>query len=408
MILGNVPPQHLAFPRDLVSWRAWQESTHPVRRARTRVTALLNSGGDAPAAPLTLTWCGTRPAALLVLDATTPTQLASVLTPLRGLDGVDLAVLSTCEAPEVQRLLVAQGEDPAAWRTAVVGTELADGTGLADGTDGQGGTGTGEHLPAPLAALRVVLATGHYLPAGAAAQRWARAADVPFVVVQHGLLTPFAPPLPENALLLAFSAADAAFHAWGRPDVTSRVVGSQLLWEASRPERRAPRRAARARPVFLGQLHGAELPRTDFARAARQFCEVTGAEYRPHPSEKDAISRAQHALWRSRHLTVTDGDAALGTLDAPVASVFSTGVLEAAARGLPARVTHPAPPRWLEAFWERYGMARWDGTAAGAGPRSDVAPGTPAPWVPEREPALAVADAVWDVLGRGSAGEGTS
>ena len=92
------------------------------------------------------------------------------------------------------------------------------------------------------------------------------------------------------------------------------------------------------------------------------------------------------------------GDA-LTEVDAPVGSVFSTGVLEAAARGLPARVTYPAPPRWLEAFWDRYGMARWNGTSAGAAAPSGSAPATPAPAVPAEEPARAVARILRELAG---------
>jgi hypothetical protein len=64
----------------------------------------------------------------------------------------------------------------------------------------------------------------------------------------------------------------------------------------------------------------------------------------------------------------------------PVVSVFSTGVLEAAARGLPAWVDFPRPPAWLEEFWERYDMRAYGGDP------------TPAPPHPATEPARAVAD----------------
>ena len=43
----------------------------------------------------------------------------------------------------------------------------------------------------------------------------------------------------------------------------------------------------------------------------------------------------------------------------PVVSIFSTGILEAAARGRDAWVDFPHPPLWLEEFWERYGMHRF-------------------------------------------------
>ena len=62
----------------------------------------------------------------------------------------------------------------------------------------------------------------------------------------------------------------------------------------------------------------------------------------------------------------------LRELGAPVVSVFSTGVLEAAAAGLPAWVLlRRSARRGSPEFWERYGMSRW-------GMRADccaVAPG---------------------------------
>ncbi|MDO4919666.1 RNA-binding protein [Kocuria sp.] len=384
MIVENVPPHRLAFPRDLRAWRQWQESTRPVRLAATRVRAGLRASplplaghhADAVGEPLWLTWRGEHPAVLLALDAQTPTQLASVLRPLAWLAGTDAAVVST---EPVTGALAARGEDPGLWRSVRVPAAAP--------------------RPDVLDGLRAVLSVGAYLPAGAAAHRWALSTGASSAVVQHGLLTPFAPPLPEDCLLLAFSEQDAAFLAWQRPDVAVRVVGSQLLWSAARPELRAPAAAAEHRPVFLGQLHGAELPRRDVARAARHFCTVTGAVYRPHPGERDKLSRAQHTAWRAKGLTVDRAGAALPAVDAPVASVFSTGVLEAAARGLPARVTHPAPPRWLEAFWERYAMARWDGTAAGAGSATGRAPATPPPEVPRTESARAVARILAEAAG---------
>ena len=100
----------------------------------------------------------------------------------------------------------------------------------------------------------LVLSTGHYLPLGALAHRAAEPGR--FLTVQHGLLTPHAPPLGAGTILLAWSEADAAFWRSGRDDVGSVVVGSQLLWEAAEPSQATtapdappglPRPAARRR-----------------------------------------------------------------------------------------------------------------------------------------------------------------
>ena len=93
-------------------------------------------------------------------------------------------------------------------------------------------------------------------------------------------------------------------------------------------------------------------------RSVTDFWRRTGAIYRPHPREEDRLSRAQHALWRRMGMKF-DTSSSLSTLARPVVSAFSTGVLEAAARGVPAWVYHLDPPRWLEEVWDRYGMRRW-------------------------------------------------
>ena len=67
-------------------------------------------------------------------------------------------------------------------------------------------------------------------------------------------------------------------------------------------------------------------------------------------------------------------------------SVFSTGVLEAAAAGLPAWVTLADPPQWLSDFWQRYSLSPWGG------------PPTPSPERPDLEPSRAVAALVQEMM----------
>lgn len=337
----------LNIPRDLAQWRSWQRNRHPLRRLRSIMRPAMEPS-------FVMAVRGDAPHVLVALDADTPTQRMSLLEPLKALGDRPAAVLAPAGLP---RLCQALPGGP--WELIPV---------------------RGAGLPGYLQEVSIVMAVGHYLPSGALAHAWSRELGARFDVVQHGLLTPHAPPLPEDAHLLAFSDADAEFWRSGRGDITSEVVGSQLLWTASagaswsiddsRP------------PVFLGQLHGAELPRSGFARAASEFCVSTGATYRPHPSETDKVSRLQHALWERRGITIDSSGIPLADLHAPIASVFSTGVLEAAARGIPAWVTYPSPPAWLEEFWERYGMSRW-----GTEP-------TPAPARPDLEPARAIAEIV--------------
>ena len=69
----------------------------------------------------------------------------------------------------------------------------------------------------------------------------------------------------------------------------------------------------------------------------------------------------------------------LSSLNRPIASVFSTGILEAAAVGLPAWGFAINEPAWIREFWKRYNIGVW-----GAG--STVPPVKMA-----EEPALSVA-----------------
>ncbi|MGV3016623.1 RNA-binding protein [Rothia sp. 88186D007BW] len=227
--------------------------------------------------------------------------------------------------------------------------------------------------------VQQVLALGHYMAWGAAAYRLAQRVGARFITVQHGLHTPYAPPLAPGTHLLAFSQADAEFWISGRDDVTYDVVGSQLFWDAAQKPRVDPDTVSET-PIFLGQMHGAELPRASFAAASIKFTREHKAIYRPHPSEKDKLSRLIHSLMSKLGINIDRSEQPLNQVNSPVVSIFSTGVLEAALRGVPAWVYHPNPPAWVTEFWERYGMNQW-----GSEP-------TPAPQVPTKEPAQQIAE----------------
>ncbi|MGG5259354.1 RNA-binding protein [Phycicoccus avicenniae] len=352
----------LTHPRDLAAWHRAQLARQPLRRRLGTMAGVLRTIARPTTRPgaVTLTRGGPGPVRLLVcLESRSPGSVLALLGPLRSLP--DLRGVAVVSPEPVSDLL-----PPWPWResTAVLH----------------------EDVPRLAVEAEVVLSTGHYLPLGRAA-RDAVTDPARFVTAQHGLLTPDAPPLAEGTTLLAWSAADAAFWASGRDDLAPPVVvGSQLLWEAGTPPLATPRPGAA--PVFLGQLHGAELPRELLAAAAESFCRETGATYRPHPAERDRTSRAAHARFEAEGITIDRSGRPLRELGAPVAAVFSTGVLEAAAAGLPAYVHCPDPPPWLVAFWDRYGLARWGGAP------------TPSPERPAVEPSRAAADAISGMMTR--------
>lgn len=338
----------LNFPEDLAAWQRWERSRNVPRRVRNAVRRSVS------ASPMVLHRRGTDPMALFALDSTRPTGLASVVGPLVHLGDAPAAILAPADVSI---------HLPGNWTTSVVADSKAQ---LEE-----------------LRSVRAVVSTGHFLPVGRAAYAWAAQLGATYVVVQHGLLTPFMAPLPERAHLLAFSDDDARFWRSGRTDVTSEVVGSQLLWEAGKRAAAGARREGGSdTPVFLGQLHGAELPRRVSAATAVAFCRRADALYRPHPAEVDRISRLQHALWKRRGIRFADSGS-LAETTGPVVSIFSTGVLEAAAHGRKAWVTCVTPPpTWVREFWDRYELSAWGGTPTAPPPRPAV------------EPAQAIADAV--------------
>lgn len=339
----------LNHPRDLAAWRDWQESRHLVRRVKH--LALPQRPDDAGPHLVLHTQDESAPV-LVAVDGLTPTKLAAVMSPAHHLR----MAVSVLAPGDVTHLLPGDG-----WSARRVSAEALSGR---------------EHS--------VTVAAGHFLPVGAAAYDAARATGSTFCVVQHGLLTPFAPPLPDGAHLFAWSEGDADFWISGRDDITSTVVGSQLFWDAGQRPRGDVHDGP---PVYLGQLHGAELSRAHMARSAGRFCRSTGATYRPHPAEIDKLSRLQHAVWRRQGIAIDTTGTPLNESTRPVVSAFSTGVVEAACRGIPAWVQLDRPPIWVEEFWDRYGMSRW-----GDEP-------TPVPEVLSSEPARAIADEIQGMLG---------
>lgn len=333
----------LIHATSLERWQDWQHSRHPLRRAKHSTLdaarrlrgrheheperyALHSVGGEG------------KERILIAVDSVSPTSRASLLTALPYLrSGVDILAPAGMELPEL------------ADREAVR-TELADPQAL---------TGRG---------IRAVTSLGWHLGAGRLAHDWAAGHGVASTIVQHGALTPYAPPLPPESTLFAWTMEDGNFYRSNRRDVDVRVIGSQLLWQAAREGVRAPATASaqehpdEARLVFLGQMHGAELPRRITAGAAIDLCRKEGALYRPHPMEIDVVSRTAHKAMRRAGIEFQDSSIPLATMPNPVVAVFSTGVLEAAVRGVPAWVHAPKAPVWVEEFWDRYRMSRWGGT----------------------------------------------
>ena len=361
----------LKYPLDLDAWQAWQRRQKKLKWAKYKLKALLDSArsrtiAEEPVHGLLYTR-GTKPQVLIVMDSFSPTNRTAILEPLKHLDAVDVALWVPEDASEY-----------------LDGQYASEHYSRKDWTEQEI---SGDELMRLLPDIRIVLSAAQFLSRGAVAYEFSRAIGAEYWMVQHGLLVPQAPPLPVGCTLLAFSEADAEFWASGRRDVTTHAVGSQLLYLAAQKAAGAEAQKQNdLEPIFLGQMHGAELPRASFAYASHSFLKKFGGTYRPHPSEKDKLSVLTHKLWEKEGIRIDRSGTPLNEVPNPVVSIFSTGVLEAAIRGIPAWVYHPAPPAWLVEFWDRYGMNQW-----GQEP-------TPAPVQPKKEPAQRIAELMIETL----------
>ena len=355
----------LKYPLDLDAWQAWQRRQKKLKWAKYKLNSLLDSArsrtvAEEPVRGLLYTR-GAKPQVLMVMDSFSPTNRNAILEPLKHLGAVDVALWVPEDASEyLDGQYASERYSRKDWSEQEI---------------------SGDELMRLLPDVRIVLSAAQFLGRGAVAYEFSRAIGAEYWMVQHGLLVPQAPPLPVGCTLLAFSEADAQFWASGRRDVTTHAVGSQLLYLAAQKAAGAEEQKQNdLEPIFLGQMHGAELPRASFAYASHSFLKKYGGIYRPHPSEKDKLSVLTHKLWEKEGIRIDRSGTPLNEVPNPVVSIFSTGVLEAAIRGIPAWVYHPAPPAWLVEFWDRYGMNRW-----GSEP-------TPAPVQPEKEPARRIAE----------------
>lgn len=311
------------FTHDLKRWQAWQDRQRRLSRWANR--ARHAASAEHSVTPLMIT--GPPDAEVIVaFDTTNPPMVrtfAAVIRTLRA-QGTTVAVVDAGDA----RL---RGE-------------------IAAPT---------EALDPQLLHAAVYLSIGHFARVGQSAWRASRRSGGRFTILQHGLLTPFTPPLAVGSHLLAWSDADAVYWSAARADISTATVGAPPLVWAREDASTKTGGSSLDRPLFLGQMHGAELPWRTKVGTAVYFCRRTGAEYRPHPSEQSALARAAHRLLRTAGVTFESGGPALSAERRPVVSMFSTGLLEAAAAGLHTYGFAVRPPQWLEAFWERYQIGRW-------------------------------------------------
>lgn len=315
--------QGLAFPTDLAAWRSWQNSRRRISRiaSRTRTTA----GRTRSTFPLFATGPDNADV-IIAFDTVNPATIRTFRNIVDQLQ-VEGAAVTVVDCSDIRL------------RTAV--------------------TGETREVNAEDMSASSVIGIGHYTAVGSAMWRVSRRRGAKFFVLQHGLLTPFAPPLPHGAHLLSWSAADAEFWLAGRPDTRATTIGSHLLSSARAQQTTSPGEHGMDRPLFLGQMHGAELTWPVKVKSAMEFCRETGASYRPHPSETSRLARAAHSALRAAGIEIDAGATPLAAWNGPVAGMFSTGLLESAAAGQHTYGFASGAPKWVDEFWNRYGIGHW-------------------------------------------------
>ncbi len=319
----TVPIQGLAFPTDLAAWTRWQNS----RRRLSRFAGRLRAPGGRARSSLPLFATGPDDADVIVaFDTVNPSTVRTFHDVVDRLQGAGATVT-----------VVDSGD-----------------TRLRHSVTGEARVVTAEDVSAG-----AVIGIGHYAATGSALWRLSRRRNSRFFVLQHGLLTPFAPPLPHGARLLAWSSDDAAFWTADRSDAHATAVGSHMLSSARAESTASSAAPDTDRPLFLGQMHGAELSWSVKIRSALEFCRDTGALYRPHPSETSQLSHAAHSALRVAGVEIDTSPSPLSEWNGPVVGMFSTGLLEAAVAGQRTFGYAAPAPQWVEEFWTRYQIGRW-------------------------------------------------
>ncbi|MGL5810858.1 MAG: hypothetical protein ACRCYQ_13020 [Nocardioides sp.] len=333
----------LVHPDDLSAWRRERAAL----AGRGRLSIGLRELAHDPRFELFIG--GTSPRLLIALESVAMADRMAVLAPLEHLDLTRVAIL----APMGAGAVVPQHP----WVTKILFPE---------------------ELTRYFDSMGAVLATSHHTDVGASAYDFSQAVKAPFFVIQSTVLTPHSAPLAPEGQPLAWTDADATFWQEGsaRAHQKATVVGSQLLWSAAQHALPEPDPATAT--TYLGQLHEPHLGYKQMAKAAEDFCLRHGAVYRPHPAENDRRVRSVHERLVRLGVSLDQSSTPVGRFDGPVVGAYSTGVLEAAARGLPAWVEFPQPPAWLRELWERYRMFQHGGEP------------TPPPVVTGFEPAYAV------------------
>ncbi|MGL5826470.1 MAG: hypothetical protein ACRCYU_16910 [Nocardioides sp.] len=335
----------LLHPDDLSAWRR----ARGARPALGRLAVGLRELTHDPRFELFIG--GSVPTLLVALESTSVANRTAVLPPLRHVDMTKVAILAPFGAGPVLP------QHP--WDTKILFPE---------------------ELPRYFDRMNAVLATSNHTDVGASAYDFSQAVNCPFYLVQSTLITSHSPPVPSGATLLGWSDADIAFWRDGSThaaSATNTVVGSQLLWAAAQDRIDEPNKAAPT--TYLGQLQETALGAKPMAKAAEDFCLAYDAVYRPHPAETDRRARSVHERFVRVGIALDQSRTPLRTFDGPVVSPYSSGVLEAAARGLPAWVDFPQPPEWLCEVWERYAMVTYGETTP-----------TPSPVITNFEPAYAI------------------
>ena len=197
------------------------------------------------------------PQVVVSMDTANPSAVGSLIAPLRHVRDLPVAVVAPFPLDDV---VAGLGLDVTPFSPGRV-------DGLVEGA-------------------RCLVTAGQYLPVGVATERAAQRYGRPVLMVQHGALTPYAPPLPPDSTVLAWSEADGEFWRSGRDDVRIETVGSQLLWDAGLVTGAGAPSSTNGGDVpltYLGQGHAAELPQAPPGAGRARPLPHSGCDLSPAP-----------------------------------------------------------------------------------------------------------------------------
>ena len=315
-------------PRDLEAWHRWHHGAQPLtRRVRRSLDVLRDiARPDGRAERVAVTRGGPRCRVLVLVEARTPSQLQPVVAPLRTSRSTTSSWSRRCRSVTPCRRGCGRSRGRSRTRRCP-SSRAAPRSSSRPATSS--GSGASAGMPSPTRRASSPCSTGcsrRTLPRSPRARRCR-------VVRRRRRVLALGPGRRDDA---------------GR-GVPAPVGGGPRAGRAPDPG---------ARPVFLGQLHGVELPRALVTEAAESFCRVQGPSTGPTPPRPTAAPGRPTSGGRPRASPSTGRDAPARARGTRRQRLLHRG-RRGRGRGPAGWVHCPSAPAVARGVLGRYHLARW-------------------------------------------------